>query len=168
MPPEFFGIEVGQPFDVALPLAAEPAIRGVRASLHRPSSLLLTAMFRLAPGQSIDGATAALRAMQTDILGMSGSPPRNVPAMLKRSLRPGGGGVRHLGSFRPAPRVRTPLLIVLAVVVLVLLVACVNISNLLSARAAGRRHEMSVRLALGSTRWQLARQLLIESLLLAA
>ena len=50
MPPDFFGIEVGQPFDVALPLAVEPVVRGARAVLHQPSALLLTAMFRLAPG----------------------------------------------------------------------------------------------------------------------
>jgi predicted permease len=167
MPPRFFGIEVGQPFDVVLPLAAEPAIRGARASLHLPSALLLTAMFRLAPGQSLDAATASLRAMQPDIVGLRGASPHNVPAMLKDPyvLVPAGSGTSDRSGLR---RVYTrPLLTVLAVVVLVLLVACVNIANLLMVRASERRHEMSVRLALGSSRWQLARQLSTESLVLA-
>ncbi len=156
MPPGFFGPDVGRTTDVMLPFAVVPLIRPRESRLTDKGSWWIEIMVRLKPGQSVEQANAALRVLQAQITeGAS----RQVQPFTLVEAATGNSPLRS--------RFEAPLLAMVVAVGLVLLVACANIASLLLARALARRRELSVRLALGSSRWRIARLLFIESLIVA-
>jgi predicted permease len=167
MPAGFTGADVGRVADVMIPFAAEPRIRGAESALDARSTWWLDIMARTRPGQTAEQATAALRAVQPQI--RDATLPPQFPAEMKQrylseafTLVPASNGSSPVGA-----RYQAPLYAMMAVVALVLLIACANIANLLVARAMAREQELSVRLALGASRWQIASLLLGESVMLA-
>jgi putative ABC transport system permease protein len=167
-PPGFTGVDVGRMADVMLPFAAEPILTGQESVLERVGASWLEIMVRLKPGQTLKHANAALRSVQPQIRDAVLPGLRGNPAYAARYLtRPLELAPAAAGASRLRMRFETPLVVMVVAVGLVLLVACANIASLLLARALTRREELSVRLALGGSRWRLARLLFVESFLVA-
>jgi predicted permease len=121
-------------------------------------------MFRLKPDQTPASATALLTAL-APALRQATQPAEWSPERYLReglAVSPAPHGVSSLRRVY-----QRPLAILMGVVFVVLLIACANLANLLLARAAARQPELSLRVALGASRGRIARQLLIESLLVA-
>jgi predicted permease len=157
-PPEFFGVEVGRQFGVALPNCA--------SGNTRRDHWWLATIGRLKPGWTREQAQAQLQGILPDV--QREAMPDYRSEWQERYLKMAAQVVDASAGVSPLRRsYQRPLWILMAVAGLVLLLAAVNLANLLLARATARRQEFAVRLAIGGTRARVIQQLLTESLLIA-
>ena len=169
-PASFTGL-VGMTMEPApaawIPLAlAESVGRTSPGAIEHRERRTLTVAGRLVPGRAVASASAEVAAIGTSLDGSAParvfSPGTGAPLVVRRSWT-----ARNATTATRPPTGGTIDGVLIAMMLLVLLVACTNLANLMLSRGALRLHEIAVRRALGASRWRLVRELTIESSLIA-
>jgi len=161
MPPEFHGVNTLVMSDLWVPASMFQQLLPNPLWFENRRALLFSVVGRLKPGTSIVQAQAAMQGLASQLerdypQENQGRTAALVP-LTEAAISPNTrGNLTNAGA------------VLMTIAGLVLLIACGNVANLLLVRASGRRREIAIRLAVGAGRWQLIRQLLIESTLLAA
>ncbi len=157
-PPQFRGSMVGFVYDVWMPITMAGEMAGGPTLHYRACRDLTSALVRLAPGATIEQASAEVGAVAKRLAAAYPDTNRGVEA----TVVPVWAG--QLGA---QGMLMKPLAILTAVSVLLLLIVCANVANLLLSRAISRQKELAIRVAHGASRSRVVRQLLTETLLLA-
>ncbi len=165
-PASFFGVDVGQTFDVAVPVCSQPFLE-TRNRLDSSTQWWLSVIGRRDPSWPVERVAAHLGAVSPAIFAETLRPGYPVESIkdylaLKLTAAPSAAGVSMLRETYT-----DPLRILLGISGLVLLITCANLASLMLARTSAREREMAVRLAIGAGRSRLIRQVLSESLLLS-
>ena len=165
----FTGMQIGSTSDVMVPMMMKAQMTPTWNDLDNRRSRWVTIMGRLKPGLTPDAAEVQLNVVykqinQQEIQALSNVSDSFRQRFVSKHLEvlPGARGLSDMRQ-----QFSTPLVVLMCMVGVVLLIACANVANLLLARSTSRQKEIAVRLALGAGRGRIARQHLIESLLLA-
>ena len=163
-PRNFNGALAINPSELFVPVTAPPALAPELANdvLHQRNAKDFFALICLAPGVGIESAESALDTMtrRLDAQDSTAPPPTDKARRVNLLLA---------GSMVPLQRNLKPVLLgfFFVLMALIMIIACMNLANMLLARGANRRKELAIRLAIGASRFRLVRQMMSEGILLS-